>query len=98
MFDRFLARVVLELGDATPRVGPKAFLGALSERRAIKGVFITTSSFSKEARACAVRASDNLVLIDGEELAELMLENSVGVTVRETFSQMALDGGYFEDG
>jgi restriction system protein len=75
----------------------QAFLGALSERRAIKGVFITTSAFSKEARESAVRASDSLVLIDGEELAELMMEHGVGVSVRETFSRLTLDGDYFED-
>jgi restriction system protein len=76
----------------------QAFLGALSERRALKGVFITTSAFSKEARESALRASDTLVLIDGEELAELMLEHGVGVSVRETFTRLTLDGDYFEDG
>jgi restriction system protein len=73
------------------------FLGALSERRAAKGVFITTSSFSKEARECASRASDSLVLIDGDELAELMIDCGVGVSVRETFKLARTDSDYFED-
>jgi restriction system protein len=60
-------------------------------------VFITTSRFSKEARECAARSSDSLVLVDGEELAELMMEHGVGVTVRETFSRLTLDADYFED-
>lgn len=75
----------------------QAFLGALAERRATKGVFITTSRFSREARECATRSSDSLVLIDGEELAGLMVDYEVGVTVREVLKLASVDGDYFED-
>jgi len=76
----------------------QAFLGVLAGRRATKGVFITTSRFSKEAREFARAASDSLVLIDGEQLAELMMDHGVGVSVRETFSLVSIDSDYFEGG
>jgi restriction system protein len=76
----------------------QAFLGVLAGRRATKGVFITTSRFSKEARDFARAASDSLVLIDGHELAELMMDHGVGVSVRETFRLISIDSDYFEGG
>jgi len=75
----------------------QAFLGALAGRRANKGVFITTSRFSKEARDFAQSASDGLVLIDGRQLAEMMIDHNVGVSTRETFTLVAIDNDYFED-
>jgi restriction system protein len=74
----------------------QAFLGVLAGRRATKGVFITTSRFSKEARDFAKGASDGLVLIDGHQLAELMIDHGVGVSVRETFRLVTIDTDYFE--
>jgi restriction system protein len=56
---------------AVSRPAVQSFLGALSERRATKGVFITTSRFTEEARESAQPSSDSLVLLDGEQLAEL---------------------------
>ncbi len=74
----------------------QAFLGALAGRRATKGVFITTSRFSKDAREFAGRASDSLVLLDGREVAELMIEYGVGVSRRETFTLVGIDSDYSE--
>lgn len=76
----------------------QGFLGALAGRRASKGVFITTSRFSKEARDFAASASDSLVLLDGAELADLMVEYGVGVSEREKFTLVSIDGDYFEEG
>jgi restriction system protein len=76
----------------------QAFLGALAGRRASKGVFLTTSRFSREARDFAASASDSLVLVDGQQLAELMMDHGVGVTTKETLSLVSIDGDYFEDG
>ena len=70
----------------------------LACRRATKGVFITTSRFSKEARDFGRAASDSLVLIDGQELAELMVDHGVGVSVRETFRLITIESDYFEGG
>lgn len=75
----------------------QGFLGALAGRRATKGVFITTSRFSKEARAFAKSASDSLALVNGHQLAKLMIEHNVGVSPVETIILVDLDEDYFED-
>jgi restriction system protein len=83
--------------NAVSRPAIQAFLGALAGRRALKGVFMTTSRFSREARDFAASASDSLVLVDGEQLAELLIDHNVGVQPRETFVLMATDRDYFDD-
>ncbi len=61
-------------------------------------MFITTSRFTNEARESATRSSDNLVVIDGDMLAELMIDHGVGVSTRETFAIVQTDLELFEDG
>ena len=62
----------------------------------MKGVFITTSSFSREARDYAQQVSDSIVLPDGSRLARLMIEHGVGVTHRP-LKIAQVDSDYFED-
>lgn len=76
----------------------QAFFGALAGRRATKGVFITTSRFSREAREFASSASDGIVLINGRQLADLMIDFGVGVGVRQRIAVVEVDGDYFDDG
>ncbi len=75
----------------------QAFAGALDMHRARKGVFITTSNFSKEARDFVTRIEKRIVLIDGRELAALMIEHNVGVSPREIYAVKAIDSDYFLD-
>lgn len=75
----------------------QGFFGALAGRRANKGVFITTSGFSREAREFAKQASDGLVLIDGAQLARLMIEFKVGVSIERGITIARVDTDYFED-
>ena len=75
----------------------QAFFGALAGRRATKGVFITTSRFTSEARAYAAQVSGSLVLVDGEMLTKLMIEYEVGVSVQRTVKIVRVDSDYFED-
>ncbi|WP_345889196.1 restriction endonuclease [Shewanella algae] len=75
----------------------QAFAGALDMHRARKGVFITTSNFSKEARDFVTRIEKRIVLIDGRELAALMIEHNVGVSTREIYAVKAIDSDYFLD-
>jgi restriction system protein len=63
----------------------QGFFGALSGRRASKGVFITTSGFTREAREFASSVDHALVLINGRELANLMIEYGVGVNRRPEY-------------
>ncbi|MEW6725467.1 MAG: restriction endonuclease [Bacillota bacterium] len=74
----------------------REFVGSLIDRKAKKGVLITTSSFSNEAREYADRVG-NTVLVDGRELAELMIEHGVGVTEIARYTLYKIDSDYFEE-
>jgi len=63
--------------------------------RATKGVFIATSSYTREARELAETVGDHVVIVDGERLASLMIERGVGVT-RKPIKVPQVDGNYFE--
>ena len=73
------------------------FAGALQGQRARKGVFITTSSFSADARAYAANLQTTIVLIDGAQLAQLMLDYGIGVTESGSFKLFRLDEDYFSE-
>jgi restriction system protein len=75
----------------------QAFVGALQGVRASRGVMITTSSFTKEAREYADGVSPRVVLLDGQELADLMVEHDVGVSVVNTYAIKRVDSDYFAE-
>lgn len=71
------------------------FIGALTRQRARKGVFITTSDFSMGARDAALGLDIKVVLIDGVELARLMVEHNLGVSIKHVYEVKQLDSDYF---
>lgn len=73
------------------------FVGALQGQRAHKGVFITTSDFTKEAQEYVKNISNKVVLINGFALARLMIENNVGVSVAASYEVKKIDSDYFVD-
>lgn len=73
----------------------QAFYGALAGQRARKGVFITTSSFTAQAFAFA-RSVEGIVLIDGQRLADLMIDHEIGVTLRPV-KVPKIDSDYFDE-
>lgn len=73
------------------------FAGALLGNQARKGVFITTSDFTREARDYVKTISSNIILIGGEELAELMIDYNVGVSVATTYEIKKIDSDYFTE-
>ncbi|WP_227254675.1 restriction endonuclease [Frigoriglobus tundricola] len=75
----------------------QAFAGSMEGFRARKGVMLTTSTFSREAAEYVQRIERKIVLIDGRQLAELMIEHGVGVATARTFVLKKLDLDYFED-
>ena len=75
----------------------QAFAGSLEGFRARKGVMITTSNFSKEAKHYVTQIEKKIVLIDGEMLAELMLDHNVGVSEKERFVIKRIDTDYFDE-
>ncbi len=82
-------------GNTVGRHDLQAFVGAMQNVQ--KGVFITTSSFTKEAKQYAEQQQQkNLKLIDGEMLSALMIKYEVGVTVENSIKIYRLDTAYFE--
>ena len=74
------------------------FLGALAGQGATKGIFITTAHFSKEAIAFAGKQlHQKIVLVDGIQLTELMIEYNLGVSVVETYVVKRVDYDFFND-
>ena len=71
------------------------FAGALQGQRARKGVFITTSDFTREAREYVSMIDSKIILIDGEELAELMIDYNVGVSNATIYEIKRIDSDYF---
>jgi restriction system protein len=73
----------------------QAFAGSLEGQRARKGVLITTSQFSQEAKDYVSRIEKKIILIAGEELAQLMIDHGIGVTEVRTYSVRKMDLDYF---
>ena len=74
----------------------QSFIGAMTGGGCRKGVFVTSSTFTSEAKKFAEGLNDvRLVLIDGFDLAKLMIEHSVGVQVKETIRVAKIDQDFF---
>lgn len=73
------------------------FVGALTGQRAKKGLFITTSEFSAESEDYVSRIDAKVVLIDGETLAQLMIDHGVGVSTVNTYELKKVDSDYFSE-
>ena len=75
----------------------QAFAGSLEGNRAQKGVLITTSQFSSDARDFVKRIGKKIVLIDGAMLSELMIDHGIGVTVEKSYVLNRIDSDYFNE-
>lgn len=73
------------------------FAGALQGKHARKGIFITTSNFSREAIEFASGIENKIVLIDGNQLAQLMIEHNVGVSTQANYEIKKIDLDYFTE-
>ncbi|MBN9391547.1 MAG: restriction endonuclease [Chloroflexi bacterium] len=76
----------------------QAFAGSLEGNRARKGVLITTSQFSQDAKDYVNRIEKRIVLIDGNQLGQYMIDYNVGVNEIETYVVKKIDQDYFGDG
>lgn len=75
----------------------QAFVGSLTGEGANKGVFVTTSDFSKEARDYLNKVQHRIVLINGDRLARLMIQHGVGVRARRTYILRSVDEDFFSE-
>jgi restriction system protein len=88
-------RYAIENAVSEPEI--RAFSGSLGAAKANKGVFVTTSSFTQPAQSFAERHPFRIVLIDGEQLAALMIRHNVGVRIDETLYLKKVDEDYSLD-
>lgn len=84
-------------GPTVGRPEIQKFAGALQMHRARKGVFITTSTFSSEAISYVTQIESKIVLIDGRELAKLMIEFNVGVEVQNSYTVKRVNTDFFNE-
>jgi len=74
------------------------FAGALMGKKANKGIFITTSNFTKDAAEYVGSINSKIILIDGNRLAELMIDYDIGVTNITSYNLKRIDSDYFGNG
>ncbi len=84
-------------GSGVGRPAIQQFVGSLNERKAKKGLFITTSHFTDDAAEYVQRIDSRVILIDGERLAEQMFEHGLGVVLEHRFDVKKLDHDFFEE-
>lgn len=72
------------------------FVGALAGQKANKGVFITTSSFTKDATSFVQAIQHKVILIDGQRLAQLMIDYDIGVSLEKSYQVKRVDHDFFE--
>jgi restriction system protein len=82
-------------GNVVGRPELQKFVGALAGQGAKKGIFITTSNFTKEAIEYTPRNETKIVLIDGHQLAQLMIDYNLGCTPQQTYEVKKIDTDYF---
>lgn len=84
----------------TGTVGRKeiqSFVGALSGKGATKGIFITTSTFTKEAKDYKPSTNIKIVLIDGQQLCNYMIDFNIGVSIRQVYEVKKVDSDFFSE-
>lgn len=84
-------------GNAVGRPDIQKFVGSMTGESANKGVFVTTSHFSSDARAYVEKVQQRIVLIDGERLADLALRHNIGVRTKSIVELKSLDEDFFAD-
>ena len=82
-------------GNVVGRPELHKFVGALAGQGAKKGIFITTSNFTKEALDYTPKNETKIVLIDGEQLAQLMFDYNLGCTTQQIYELKKIDSDYF---
>lgn len=75
----------------------QSFVGALSGKGATKGIFITTSTFTKEAKDYTPASNIKIVLIDGRQLCNYMIDYNIGVSIKQVYEVKKVDSDFFSE-
>lgn len=84
-------------GTVVGRPEVQKFAGALQGQRARKGIMITTSTFTKEAQEYVSKIDSKIVLLDGVQIANLMIDNNIGISTLTNYEIKRVDSDYFND-
>lgn len=84
--------------NAVGRPDVMQFAGALQGQRANKGIFITTSRFTEDAKNYVAQIGSKIVLIDGNQLSQYMIDYDVGVSTVSHYPVKKIDSDYFNEG
>ena len=84
-------------GNAVGEGDLRNFAGAIDAAGTTKGVFVTTAGFTRAARDYVARSPKRIVLIDGKELARLMVRHGIGVRTRVRHEVKRIDEDYFDE-
>jgi restriction system protein len=82
--------------NSVPVSAIRDFAGSLLSKKARKGVFITTSNFPSSAYEYVRSIDPTIILVDGDQLTQMMLENNVGVSTSQKYELKRLDNDYFD--
>jgi restriction system protein len=66
-------------------------------QRARKGIFITTGNFSNDAEEYVSKIDSKIVLVDGNQLGEYLIDNNIGITIEKTYQIKTINSDYFEE-
>jgi len=83
--------------NTVPAKEIRDFIGSLEIKGAHKGVLITTSSFPKDSLDKIGKSTKKVVLVDGEQLAELMIDHNIGVSIEKNYTIKKIDSDYFSE-
>jgi restriction system protein len=83
--------------DNVPISQIRDFAGSLLSKKARKGIFISTSGYPKGAYDFVASIDPRIILIDGKQLAELMIEHNVGLATKNNYEVKKLDMDYFDE-
>ena len=83
-------------GNAVGESDLRNFAGAIDAKGTTKGVFVTTAGFTRAAKDYVKRSPKRIILIDGAELARLMVKHGIGVRTKDRYEIKQLDDGYFD--
>jgi restriction system protein len=84
-------------GNTVGRPEIQKFVGALAGQGAKKGIFITASSFTREALEYTPKNETKIIMLDGNQIANLMIEYNLGVSIQQAYEIKKLDSDYFGD-
>jgi restriction system protein len=85
----------LRPGTTVPISQVRDFAGSMEARHATKGLLVTTAQFTPQAHSFVSAVTRRVALINGEQLADIMIRHNIGVKVRETYQFKDLEPGYF---